>query len=341
MKIQILFFFASAILISSCKNNQGPDVSSVDANVIVFRTENDLFEAKSTSDIKKLVENNAPFYNVYLDEILGYKGVPRDSQLILLETFLKDSIIMDLQKKTKLAFGDFAEVKSEIELMLKHLKYYFPESPIPNLYTFISEFGYQMFIFQDKNGKDGVGIGLDMFLHPEISYKMVDPENTNFSDYVTRSWNKEHVSKKLCDIYVADIAGETPGHRMIDQMIHNGKKLYIAKLLMPEVHDTVITEYTLKQLNWCNENELQMWTFFMENKLFFETNLSKINKYLNPSPNSPEMPAEAPGRTANYLGWKIVTAYMERYPATTVQELLKLSDAQAIMEKSKYKPDRK
>jgi hypothetical protein len=340
MKIQILLFYALVIIISSCKNNDGPDVSSIVAKVNIFRTENDLLAANGISDIKKLADVNAPFYNIYLNEVMGYKGIPRDSQLILLETFIKDSSIVELQKKTNSTFGDFSKIKTETEQMLKHIKHYFPESSIPNLYTFISEFGYQMFIFEDKNGKDGVAIGLDMFLHPEIPYKMLDPENTNFSDYVTRSWNREHVTKKLCDIYVDDIAGEAPGHRMIDLMVHNGKKLFISKLLMPEVHDTVITEYTLKQLNWCNENALQMWSFFLENKLFFESNLSKINKYIKTSPKSPDMPAEAPGRTANYMGWKIVSAYMERYPATTVQELLKLTDAQAIMEKSRYKPDR-
>ncbi|MFZ1456125.1 MAG: hypothetical protein WAT46_08800, partial [Saprospiraceae bacterium] len=308
MKIQILFFFALAILISSCKNNHGPDVSSIKADVHVIRTENDLFDAKSILELKKIIENSAPFYDIYMNEILGYKGIPRDSQMILLESFIKDSSIVELQKKTKVPFGDFSKVQSATEQMLRHLKYYFPEkvTRIPNVYTYISEFGHQMFIFEDNNGIDGVGIGLDMFLHPAIHYKMIDPENTNFSDYITRSWDSDHVAKKLCDIYVADIVGEAPGHRMIDQMIHNGKQLYISKLLMPEVNDTVITEYSLNQLNWCKENELQVWTFFMENKLFYETNLSKINKYLNPSPNSPEMPAEAPGRTANYIGWKIV-----------------------------------
>jgi hypothetical protein len=343
MKHYIIFFVAGMIYFSSCKNNHGPDVSSIKADIQVVRTENDLFAANSILELKKITEKSAPFYDIYMNEILGYKGIPRDSQMILLESFIKDSSIVELQKKTKVPFGDFSKVQSATEQMLRHLKYYFPEkvTRIPNVYTYISEFGHQMFIFEDNNGIDGVGIGLDMFLHPAIHYKMIDPENTNFSDYITRSWDSDHVAKKLCDIYVADIVGEAPGHRMIDQMIHNGKQLYISTLLMPEVHDTVITEYSTKQLQWCKENELQIWSFFLENKLFYETNLSKIGKYLHPSPTSPDMPADAPGRTANYVGWKIIDAYMVRYPATTVQELLKMTDAQAILEKSRYKPERK
>ncbi len=342
MKYQLFILLAALIYFSSCQNNHGPDVSSIQADVDVMRTENDLASAKSIADLRKITENQPFFYNIYLNEILGYKGLPVDSHLILLESLWKDTMALDLLTKTSKTFGDFSKVKSETEEMFRHLKFYFPEkmSKIPNVYTFISEFGYQMFIFEDKNGIDGVGIGLDMFLSPDINYKMLDPENTNFSDYITRSWNRDHITKKLCDTYVTEIIGEPSGHRMIDQMIHNGKQLYVSKLLMPETHDTVITEYSLKHLNWCKENELQMWSFFMENKLFYESNLSRIGKYLNPSPGSPDMPAEAPGRTANYVGWKIIDAYMERHPATTVQELLKMMDAQAIVEKSKYKPAR-
>ena len=53
------------------------------------------------------------------------------------------------------------------------------------------------------------------------------------------------------------------------------------------------------------------------------------------------MPDEAPGRTANYIGWQIVRAYMERYPSTTLKNLIDLKDSQMLMEKSKYKPKQK
>jgi hypothetical protein len=198
-----------------------------------------------------------------------------------------------------------------------------------------------IFIFEDDGNKDGIAIGLDMFMHPEIDYKMIDPDNTNFSDYVTRSWNEDHIVKKIADLHVNDIAGVSPGNRLIDHMIHNGKILYITDLLLPEVHDTIIHEYSGAQLDWCYENELQMWSFFFDQKLFYEANPTKIAKYIYPSPKSPDMPDAAPGRTANFIGWQIIKAYMDRQPETTIKELINLTDSQLIMEKSKYKPKQK
>lgn len=330
-------------LSTGCKKSAGPDVSSIDIDTKIVRTETELSQVKNINGLNELINVSPEFYNIYINEVLGFKGMSQDSQVNNLELFLKDSLTMDLLNKVIQKYPDSQKIKPEIDLLFMYLKYYFPEKieKIPNIYTFVSQFEYQVLVFEDKDGKDGIGIGLDMFLYPEIHYKMIDPDNTSFSDYITRSWNADHIAKKVADIYISDIIGEAPGHRMIDQMIHNGKALYLTKLLMPEVHDSVIIEYPIKQLKWCQDNELQMWSFFLDNKLFFESNPAKTGKYLNPSPDSPDMPADAPGRTANYIGWQIVKAFMKRYPETTIPELISMNNAQVLMEKSKYKPARK
>jgi len=341
--IRIFLILVTISLLSACKRDNTPDVSGIDADVKILRTENEIFNMREFKDIDNLIKSHPAFYQLYFKEILMFPNDKnQDSIYKSLQMFVKDSLVTDLFEKVKNKYSDMSALKDQTDLMYRYLLYYFPNrTTIPNLYTFISEFGYQIFIFQDDGGKDGIGIGLDMFLHPEINYKMIDPDNSNFSDYITRTWNKDHLVKKIADLHVADIVGEAPGHRLIDQMIHNGKMLYITDLLLPSVHDSIIVEYTGKQLEWCQENELQMWSFFFDQKLFYESNPAKISKYINPSPKSPDMPDEAPGRTANYIGWQIVKTYMERFPSTTVNDLIDLKDSQMIMEKSKYKPKQK
>jgi len=97
-------------------------------------------------------------------------------------------------------------------------------------------------------------------------------------------------------------------------------------------------EYTADQLQWCEENQSQIWSHFLREELFYETDYKKINKLINASPASPGMPAEAPGQTANFIGWKIVTAFMKRNPDSSIIDLLSLHDYQEILDKSKYKP---
>ena len=324
----------------SCKEGTIPDISHLTSDVQIIRTEQDIMKIKDKSSFEKLCASYPAFYNVYFKEVLQLQNdTNSDSLFHNFEVFISDSIVVELSTKVGKKYKDLARLKKELDQMYKYAQYYFPKQIfVPKLYTFISDFAYQMFTIQDDDGKDGIALGLDMFMSPEIDYKIINPDNTNFSNYITRTWNQEHIVKKIVDLHVNDLLSEAPGSRLIDQMIHQGKAMYISKLLLPYVHDSIITEYTGKQLSWSEENELQMWSFFFDQKLFYESNPVKIGKYINPSPNSPDMPPSAPGRTACYIGWQVVKAYMKRYPDTSLSELLDMKDSQLIMDKSKYKP---
>lgn len=335
------FLFVS--LLFSCQNTKAPDVSHIKADIEIVRTENQLSSIKSVSDLNKLMDGHKAFYRLYFSEVLSISNANNpDSLYTGVSGFLRDSLISNLFNQVETKFKDLSTVKVEAQQMYQYLQHYFPlQISVPRIYTFISEYGYQAFIFQDDNGNDGIGIGLDMFLSPEIDYKSINPDNTNFSSYITRTWNREHIVPKIADLHITEIIGDAPGHKMLDQMIHNGKALYIKDLILPMIQDSLIFEYTGEQLQWCQDNELEMWSFFLDKKLFYESNPVKIGKYINSSPNSPDMPADSPGRTANFIGYKIVKAFMDRYPETTLAELIAMTDSQQLMEKSKYKPTRK
>ena len=83
-----------------------------------------------------------------------------------------------------------------------------------------------------------------------------------------------------------------------------------------------------------------MWAFFLDEELLYSTRTKDIRKYVEVSPNSPGMPPEAPGNTGTWMGYKIVKAYMDRFPDQSLSDLLLESDAQKLMTASKYKPQR-
>ncbi len=327
----------------SCKENNAPDVSDIQANFEVFRTEKDLQDIHSKADFDKIYDAHPAFYDLYFNNITGMNmGKNKDSMYLNLTLLMQDSSVIAVNNLIQKKYNDFNSVQSDLKSLFQYLQYYFPDKiKVPNIYTLNSDFGYQTFLFEDDKHQDAIGLGLDMFLNPDLPYKIMFPDNTNFSDYLTRSWNKQFIVKKVADLYINEITGESPGHRLLDYMIHNGKNLYITSLLLPLKNDTIIHEYTSDQMKWCYDNELQMWSFFLDSKLFYESNFKKIGKYVFPAPKSPDMPDGAPGRTANFIGLQIIKAYMQRFPSTSLEELIKMTDSQALLEKSKYKPAKK
>ena len=76
--------------------------------------------------------------------------------------------------------------------------------------------------------------------------------------------------------------------------------------------------------------------------LLYSTRRSEFDKLIVPSPfGATWMPRESPGKAANWIGWQIVSAYMERHPDATIQDLLAMEQAQSILDGSNYRPARK
>ncbi len=341
----LFIFLILATILTSCKTESKethPDVSDISVDFDIIRLDELVAKMDTTNlsnDLDVLMAQYPSAATLYFGTLNPFTASSNlDTIAYRLGDFLKDPFFQNLQDTIGLIYGDMSDIKKEYTRAYKYFHHYFPEADIANIYTMNTGFSYQRFLFSDDDEKNALGVSLDLFLGDDYPYKRINPQNPSFSTYLTRSFDKEHLVKKTIEILVDDQIGTANGVRMIDQMIHNGKRLYILDHLMPETHDSIIMEYTSDQIQWAKQNELSMWSFFFDQELFYETNMMSINKYLSPSPNSPGMPSEAPGRTANYMGWQIVKKYMKRNPNVTMQDLIANTDAQKILEESKYKP---
>lgn len=316
-----------------------PDVSDIEVDVPLYRFEQELFAIDTTrldTGLAALDEKYPIFAQIYFERILGSKDamIAPEGHVPFMRGFLRHPAVRHLYDTTQVVYKDMSALHRDFEQAFRYYKYYFPEQPVPDITTFISEYSIAAFIYGDNS----LAVGLDFFLGEKYPYQGYNPGNSNFSEYLTRTFNKEHLVAKTLQPLVDEIVGPPNNNRMIDFMINNGKKMYLLDLLLPTTPDSVKLEVTPAQVQWLNENEQEMWAYFLQENLLYNNNFQEIRKFIEYSPNSPGMPAEAPGRTANYMGMQVVRAYMKRYPETTLTQLFEMQDAQALLEQSKYKP---
>jgi len=332
------------LMILSCdvKNHtKAPDVSHVEADFNWIRFDNLLDEITAENCKEKITEleaNYPAFTNLYFKSIVPIYDTNRDTFAERLKGFISNKSISSLIDTSQLLFKNLDKQKEELSQAGKYYKYYFPSEPLPNIYTLISEYAFQSFIFEDGE-VDGVGLGLDMFLGKDFDYKKLDPKNPAFADYATRFYNKDFMIKKVFDVVLSDKVDTERTNNLLDAMILEGKKLYILDRILPNVHDTIVMEYSKQELDWAESNELEIWSFFSENELLYKNENMTIAKYINPSPRSAGMPPSAPGKTGAFIGWKIVENFMRQNPNLSLQELIDLDDVQKIV--GHYKPARK
>ena len=343
-KTSIAVTFLLLLGLFSCQNDNeqsAPNVSDISIDLEVRRFEKDLFSLDTSnleSELTALQASYPDFGNIYFNNILQSGGIngDRERHLAFMKHFLNNYAVQKLQDTINLLFQEFSPFEAGFRQAFQYLKYYFPEIPTPDITTFISEFGVGTFIYKDQS----LAVGLDFFIGESFPYQAVDPTNPNFSSYLTRTFNKDHLVPKTIKVLVEDLVGQAPKRRFLDMMIHNGKKLYVLDHLLPFAPDSVKLEVTAEQVAWLNNNEKEMWAYFLQEDLIYSSEWTKIAKFVSASPNSPGMPPEAPGRTANWIGWQIVKAYMKQFPDKTMRDLIDEKDVQQILDTSKYKPKR-
>lgn len=288
---------------------------------------------------KEIVPQFPAFSKLYTQSIIeAADSASLHRELMLVRA---DSSYLQLIEEVENRLGDLSEVKRQLSQLLENYLHMMelPPAALPRAYTFISGFAYQAFLFDDA-GKNGIGIGLDMFLGDDFPYQQIHPADPLFSQYLVRTYTKEHIVRKVAEVLAEDMMIPPAKSDFLHLMIWGGKKLYLVDQLLDFVPDTIITEYSEEQLNWCRNNEAEMWQFFFEEDLFYTTDLRKFSKLVGPAPTSPGMPKESPGRTGNYMGWQIVRSFMNRFPETSVRQLIAMDDAQKLLDLSRYKPPR-
>ena len=331
------------LLLASCVSEttiEAPDVSNIEVKFDNYRLDQELFESKNIEATLVEFEKSKPaFFNLYFKQVLPLYTKDRDSLNLRIGAFAQDSTMKALYDTVQVVYPGDKLLDEELTLAFKRLKYYIPNVSIPDVYSFISEFGYQLFMTENAQGRNVVGVGLDLLLD-DYPYRSVGADNPAFSDYLTRTYRKDHVVNKIVQLIISDYAYGAQLNTFLDQIIANGKQLYITKHILAEEKDAIIFEYTQEQMDWVKSNEKEIWSFFIGEDMFYKTDTKLFNKYINPSPDAPGMPEAAPGRIANYIGYKIIAAYMKKNPNMSYQALLQTQDAQKILEESRYKPKR-
>ncbi len=341
-RVRCLALLLSLLMLTpSCGPDQPPrpDVSEIEAPLRLIRFEPALLAldtSRAEAEIARLKDEYSEFGQIFFQYVLPLDrgDFSPEQRPLVLKSFLADTLVRELNQRAAAIYTDLQPEVEQLQQAVRYLKHYLPQVPAPDtLVTFVAPLEYATFLY----GNNNLAVGLDFFLD-DFPYKSVDASSPIFSDYLARTYRRDHLVPKLVQTLVEDIIPEPTGGRLLDFMIVNGKRLYLQQLLLPETPAGIRLEMTPEQVDWLARNEFPMYIYLQKEGLLYSTEVRKFRKYIDPSPNSPGMPEQAPGRTANYLGYRIVQSFMTNNPTVTIPELLALTDTQELLNRSRFKP---
>jgi gliding motility-associated lipoprotein GldB len=333
---QSYLFFLCCVVFFSCNKSSKPDVSQIDLKIEIERFDQDLYKGKGQNlnvVDSTLHKKYGAFYEDFIFKMVGNESFTR---LEVLQGLYEDQAFTDLNNEVDSVFPKLNDIESELTETFKYIKYYYPKAPIPRFIGFFSGFAYQTPI-----GDNYVGIGLDMFLGKDSKFYAALVNSIPL--YASRRFTPEYITPRVSEYYVREnlFSERDEDRSLLAKMIYNGKILYFMDQILPEnVADSVKIGYTNQQLGWAKEFESEIWGYYLENNLLYQTDYAKIQVYLGEGPFTPglgEKNSSAP-KLGVFTGWQIVRKYMKENPEVTLQQLMADTDAQKILTKSKYKP---
>jgi len=334
---QYLLVLTSLLLFQSCNDSKWKaDISNVDYNSEIGRLDLDVFNLGSDLNHDQLMDLKGKydgFLNVYLTQIMQVGEVENPMTASLFQRFVTDPNWIELQEIIEEKHPNLDEQSADLEKAFKRYSVLFNESDLPEIVAYNS--GFNVGIYPDK---EFLGIGLEWYSGNDLKiFDRLPPDL--FPQYKRDKMMPEFMTiNALKGWLFVKFQDKLNGQTLLNRMAFSGKISYIAAALHQNVTDRIVLNYSEKQLEWCDNQEYEVWKFMLENDLIFSEDAMAVNKMMNDGPFTPGMPPESPGGVGNYMGYEMVKAYMDRNENITLPDLLNAKNDREFLKH--YKPGR-
>lgn len=314
------------ISIVSCKSSTDKDNKQAPVTDGIRRYEVSLFNIDTTR-FEKSIADIYPQFSVFLGS-----SIPDENGMQQLRNFVTDPLIRKTYQYTMKVYPDLHWLNEDFNKAFSIYRKQLPGKTVPQVYTYISGFDIQMPV---KYADSALIIALDMYLGADFP----DYREMGYPMYITNRLSKEFI---LADCFKEIGWANLPqvnSNTLLDAMIEQGKTIYFAEVMLADEKKEHLLKYTPEQYEWVVNNERNLWTFIIDNQLLYSTDAKAVTMFMTDGPFTSGFSEESPSRTGHWIGWQIVRNYMEKNNVT-LEELMKDTDSQKILQQSGYKPAR-
>lgn len=243
---------------------------------------------------------------------------------------MKDTIQQEINVEVAKRFPNLKKTKQELHSLFQHLKYYFPETEIPQVVTLTSLVDYKNKVIWSDNL---LLISLDTYLGENHHFYI------GIQDYLKKNFDREQIIPDATAAFVETKLSPPDSRIFVDHMVYYGKILYMKDLLIPFKTNAQKMGYSEEELEWAKANEEQIWRYFVDKEILFASDSDLFSRFLYLAPFSKfylQLDNESPDRLGQFIGWQMVRQFMDN-SEVSVKEMLK-TDGTTIFKESNYKP---
>lgn len=343
------------LMVSLLGCGEGPqaEVPDVPLDLQVLRSDSLMREAALMLDGMEQPDYQAAFAahlapeRAFFAELIGLDQLARqlrlspaqaDSLLVTeLGRVLADSAMLALLDTVRSAFPYDYDFAGRLSPPLKRLLYHFPTLELPQFRTHVS--GY--IPAQEMRQVDQIlptpryfSLGLHYFMGPEFAYY-----SPTLPVYIKRRFDPAYLEVMTMWEIAEGIVSPIPPNRetmLVDEIVRVGIKQYVLHQMLPRHADSLLLRYDAAQMEWADYYEERIYKELMDK--LFSSDFEAKRDYLSDKPYTTTLSPESAPRLGEYLGWRVVSAYMARHEEVSLAELCEATDYRQIFREAKYRP---
>lgn len=187
-----------------------------------------------------------------------------------------------------------------------------PSLKAPHVYTVVSPYKQSVVMLGDTT----------MLLALNHYLGATHPAYRGFADYLTRLKTPGRTAIDAAEAFAAiSFPYSAKNPTTLSRLLYEGAVVE-AVMQASGADEATMLGYTPDQMKWAEENEAQAWDALLTRKMLFSTDPMIAERLTQPSPATTLLNAGSPGRLGRFIGHRIVAAYLEANPSTTLQQLL-------------------
>ena len=241
-------------------------------------------------------------------------------------TVLSDSLINLFEHKL--------QWKDQLNNAVKVYQREFINDVMPEVYLWNSVFEMSEGVWEYDNF---LIVAMEQYLGEDHPYYVQMPR------YIAKQKEDKYLVRDIVKAFGnSKVSTDQEDFTFLNKMLIAGRAYYFTKYMLGnDVSDEIIMKYPKEKLEWAEENEGEIWKYFINQEMLYSTDAKPEEYFLLEAPFSKfgqDFDNKTPGRIGEWIGLQIIESLAENNPDMSLETIMGIEDAQAILTLSKYKP---
>lgn len=262
--------------------------------------------------------------SLYIDKIYPDTNITISSKM---ENFANSNATKYFSKDVETAFSNISNLQLTLSIIAENMKEK-ANINFPKIFTAIIPYN-QTILLNDSTAI----IGLNHYLGKDhLAYEGFPSFRRDFKI-------NEKIPYDLTEAIIKINYPYSPKEdTLLERMLYEGLIAVIASEVIPNFNESLVFNFSDKQLSWCEKNETKLWNQLLIDESLYITSETLIAQYINPAPFTQAFTNESPGMACRWLGMKIINSYTNKSGVSALGAIKNniYQESQATLINSKY-----